>query len=348
MGSLKDWIVLGRPHTASLTIPSTLLGAVVAGTSDLLLVGLLGAWALLFHYFGFVHNNLADLPHDKADPSKRHFPLVSGVIPASKARGLWLAGTALVEGLGVLLLLRGGAGAAGPGLLAGFASLQVAVVAGAAYNVLSKRSRSGPFVISASFAALPAFAFFAAGGKPADPLQGALLLYVVAYSFLLMLHDIGYAGYLKDLAPDPVNWLRAMGARAEPAPGEGEGAYTYEFPMTVQAWAWFSRLLCPALAVAFVATHVAPAQWALPLALTALFTLALVAVFARLTRAGTMPRQRKLAGMGASEATAYFIEVGSLGALLGLAGVAAFVVLPLAWFVTWNRFLWGTNVGPRV
>jgi hypothetical protein len=338
MSSLKEWVILGRPHTASLTIPGTLLGAVVAGTRDPALLLLLGAWALLFHYFGFVHNNLADLAHDRADPSKGHFPLVSGVIRPNRARVLWAAGTALVEflGIGIVLVWSSGAGQVWASLL-----LQAAIAAGAAYNVVSKRWRGGPFVIALSYAALPAFAFFAAGGDASQP----ALPYLVAYSFLLMLHDIGYAGYLKDLAPDPVNWLRGWGARADPA---GGGVYSYRFPPVVQAWAWFSRLLCPALALAYVLTHAPTSAWPLALGGTLLFTLLLVVVFARLSRPGTFLRQRKLALMGASEALAYFVQVASLGAVLGTAGVAAFVGLPLVWFVAWNQALWGTWVGPRV
>jgi 4-hydroxybenzoate polyprenyltransferase len=350
MASAKEWVVLGRPHTASLTIPATLLGAAAAGATEPALYALLGVWALLFHYFGFVHNNLADLPHDRADPSKAHFPLVSGTIAERTAKRFWLAGTLLVLALGLVITAHTRTGQAALAT----ASLVAAVGFGAAYNELSKRSRAGPLLIAVSFAALPGFAFFAAlgpgacapGGCGAGLRLAVVSSYVILYSFLLMLHDIGYAGYLKDLAPDPVNWLRALGARAD---ARGEGVYAYQFPRGVQAWAWASRLLCPALAFAYVLRY-DPAP--LTVGLTALFTVLLLVVFARLSKPGEFPRQRKLALMGASEAIAYFIEVASLAGLLaalfGPWSVAAFLLLPLVWFVAMNRLLWGTNVGPRV
>jgi hypothetical protein len=343
----RDWIVLGRPHTASLTIPATLLGAVVAGASDPALYLLLGIWALLFHYFGFVHNNLADLPHDRSDPGKQHFPLVSGVIAPTRAKAFWVAGTLLVEALGLLLVqsLYARTGSAGPPwanlhLLLALAALHLAILLGAAYNELSKRWRGGPFLISVSYALLPVFAYAVAGGG----LGRAGLAYLFAYSFALMLHQIGFAGYLKDLAPDPVNWLRAWGARAL---AQGEGVYAYAFPPRVQAWAWASRLACPALAVIYVVRFVPRADWILVLPFVALWTALMGMVFWRLTRPGTMPRQRKLAGMGSSEVLAYFVQVASFHALLGPLALA-FYAGPLVWFVAWNRVLWGTSLGPRV
>ncbi|HEV8359061.1 MAG TPA: UbiA family prenyltransferase [Candidatus Thermoplasmatota archaeon] len=347
-----------------MTIPGTLLGPVIAGSQDPAMYLGLGLWALGFHYFGFMHNNLCDLKHDKADPAKQHFPLVSGAIGERLAWRVWAAGTLLFYAVGIAIIVLGRGE-----LLWSLAFLHAAILAGVAYNLASKRTRVAPFLIALSFASLPVYAFFAVGGAP----QNVAVWYVFAYGFVLMLHQIAYSGYLKDLAPDPVNWLRNWGARAEER--EEEGVYNYTFTPKVQAWGWFSRLLCPALAAVWMFSLGVPAcqdtaggtaKCAAPpgplffdpilVGLFLLFTLPLLAVFARLSKPGEFPRQRKVALMGTSEIFAYFLLVASLlphiittftgsgGALVAL----GFILGPIVWYVAWNQALWGTWLGPKV
>lgn len=344
MASMKEWIKLGRPHTASLTIPGTLLGPVIAGHQDPLLYLLLGIWALGFHYFGFMHNNLCDLPHDKADPSKAHFPLVSGVIAERKAWAVWIAGTLAFYAFGIALVI-----AYQGVLLWSLAFVHSAILAGIGYNMASKKWRGAPALISLSFASLPVYSYFVAGGAPSAP----VVWYVFAYGFFLMFHQIAYSGYLKDLGPDPVNWLERWGARAEPL---GDGKHRYTFTPPVQAWGWFSRLVCVALAAAWMFGGFQPGSWLTVNAVQfLLWALPLLVVFARLSKPGDFPRQRKVALMGSSEILAYFLLVASLvpwfDALLpgqALLVALAFYVGPIVWYVVWNQALWGTWLGPKV
>ncbi len=104
-GVLRDSAALGRPHTASLTIPVALLGLVVGGASSLGLFLSVAVVALLFHYFGFLDNNLRDYAYDRADPGKQHFPLIRGTIPTERATRIWHWGTAITYFAGMTILI---------------------------------------------------------------------------------------------------------------------------------------------------------------------------------------------------------------------------------------------------
>lgn len=334
--TLLDWLRLGRPHTASLTIPGALLGVAAAGGGPWHVWLGVALWALWFHYVGFLMNGLADLEHDRRDPSKAHFPLVTGVISVRAADRVFVWGTAL--GLAAAGLIGGRWEALLPAFFA--------TAFGIAYNLRSKRTLVAPFYISMAFAFIPLYGYLAAGG--AFPVASPLAWLLFAYGFCMTFFQIAVSGYLKELPQvDQPNLLRRTGWDVLPV--QLEPFYTSLFLKPGNPWPYLARVPCLVLAPV-IAVLLLGGFWpsvALSAALS-LLGIGIVSVTATELRAGRFDRPRRVRLMAVNEILAYWFLVVAMAPLLGVLGTLAFVVLPLAWFVAWNKLLWNSYVAPRV
>ncbi len=330
--AFRDWLVFSRTHTAALTIPGALMGAFLADPATTpTRLALVGVWAWLAHGAGFAVNNLLDLAWDRADPNKRHHPLVSGAI---QERDAWLA-TLLASF--AALVLGCWLGRDHP---ASWLALWGFVGFGTLYNHQCKVSLLAPLWISVSFACIPLYAWLAMGGG-----WSWTILYLVAYSFLLMVAQIAVSGYAKDLAcAGEVNLLRRWGAEVTP---RGE----WHFPVEAIMMAFVLRWALATLGAFYFALH-------LPIQVGALTGVAIQCVAAwvlcgpllRTLRNGWMPRAQRVKWMGLAEILAYWFLVGSLAFDLLVAWVVGLVVAPLAYYVVANRVYWGRGhaLGPAV
>lgn len=334
MTTLRTWLAAIRPNTSGLTVAGALLGAVVADTElshDWLFLLAIGAWAFILHSYGFLTNSIRDLPFDRADPSKAHFPLVCGVLSSHAAREAARYGCFATLVLGALL-----AGvSAGPLLL-----LLAVVLFGEAYNFTSKRGRWALLWISLSFAALPAFTYSVAGGDWTR-LVG---WYVPAYTFVMILCQIGVWGYLKDLATDPVSILRDLGARATRV---SESVYCYEIPPRAFLYAIGLRSLAPGLACGFAAAVTGPSSDTV--FGVAFATIGLAVLTGTALTSGLRGRSEKLYAIAAGEYMAYTLLLTSLLPIaLGVEAWFALALGPALAAVTFNRITWGTWTEPRI
>lgn len=327
----RAWLVQHRAHTAALTAPGVLIAAVLADPAQpwWRYVGF-GAVALACHASGFMVNGLLDLPWDRADPSKGHFPLVDGRI---RERDAWLAALLVsYSAFAVGALLALGSPRAPWALLAflGFA------VFGSLYNHRAKVSLWGPLWISLSFACLPLWSWLASGGGWAPEIA-----YVAGYGLLMMAAQIAVSGYAKELGQDgEVNLLRTLGASATPT--SEPGAFDYRFSGRSLAWSVGLRAPLVLGAVAWGAWRAADIGFLAVFAAGALFAWAI------LLQSGTHARRTKVGAMAAAEVFAYLLLVASLGMDLGPSWTYGLLVLPILWFVSMNRVMFGRALAPAV
>ena len=134
-----------RIHTSPLTRGGIVLAVISAGERRILVLIAYALWAILFHAVGFMDNNIEDYEHDKKDPAKKHFPLVTGEVTLRQAKAFCYTGMLIAFILGVFM--------------AEFRLLPVAFLLltftfGRLYNALSKRSLFSPVYISGSFTSL--------------------------------------------------------------------------------------------------------------------------------------------------------------------------------------------------
>jgi 4-hydroxybenzoate polyprenyltransferase len=154
----------------------------------------------------FALNDLIDLPRDRANPARRHSPLVSGAV-SPRAATVYAV---------VLPLVVMGAAARWPhGAVAGLAAT---LALGAVVNVYQKATRR-PLAMDLLFATamaapLPVTALACLGGVPAAVWAGTCLF------FLASLQLNSMAGNLKDLASDRVTGFRTVAVSLGATVGE--------------------------------------------------------------------------------------------------------------------------------
>jgi len=191
MLKFRSFLKLVRIHTSSLTQGGILLAAVLAGERRIPILIAYALWAVLFHAVGFLDNNIEDYEHDRKDPAKKHFPLVTGEVSLKQAKIFCYTGMLLAFLLGAWM--------------AEFRLLPVAFLLltftfGRLYNALSKRSIFSPVY------SLVLFAYYSRyHGCDFNP----LIMLFMLYTFFLMFWQIAWEGYIKDI----VNLLRIMGCK---------------------------------------------------------------------------------------------------------------------------------------
>lgn len=199
-----------RVSALGVTVMIPLLGA-ASGATDLPL-----AWrplvalvtvAVSFHIFGFVINDVADLPIDRTAAARSSSPLVRGAIRPAVALGI-----ALIQLPITLAAAWWGAGRPGVAVIVAACAL------GTAYNVWGKRAAIPPvtdLLQGLGWAALAGFGAIVAGGP--GPTTGWLLAFLTAYTVLAS----GVHGSIRDLRNDVLHGARTtvilLGAR--PGPG---------------------------------------------------------------------------------------------------------------------------------
>jgi len=168
----------------------------------------LGLFALFLHFFSFGHNNLMDaaMGYDRTDPSKSHYPLVSGTVSLRQAHRVIHWGLAILGVIGGLICLY----ARAPTLA--LLSLFTFYTFGHAYNDgLSKESLLAPLACSISYTGLGLWGWFLS-----HETLGTLGIWVASYLFSYTIFSDGYLGHLKELGiRERNNILVKLGARIE-------------------------------------------------------------------------------------------------------------------------------------
>jgi len=160
-----------------------------------------------FHYFSFGHNSLMDtaMGYDLRDPSKKHHPLVSGVISLHFAHNVIHWGLALLITWASIFTLI-----VSPNPAVALLCLMLWVAFGHGYNDgLSKESIFGFMSISICWVGATAWGWFLSHSSL--DLLGVIYL---AYTFFTILFQISWSGFIKEMAlEERSNILKLMGAK---------------------------------------------------------------------------------------------------------------------------------------
>lgn len=318
------WLRLLRIHTSSLTQAAVLLGLVMAGITDwwLWLCGAL--FAVVYHASGFIFNNIRDLKHDRQDPAKKHFPLVSGEIPLTQAKRLYFSLTLITLLIGIWL---------STGHVLSLFFLISAVFFGHLYNWRSKKEIISPLYITLAFISLPLFSYFAH-----TPRMSLLMGLVILYMIFLMMFQIAVEGYMKDIDSDRVSLLKWMGTKYSE-----EGKITINRATKVFAWS----LKVPVVII-FLLIWAESQSSRIGLVLGFLLVGGLTWSSIKLLESGSFDNAKRVRHCAVVEVLTYVLLVVALQGHLGWAALIFFVVYPIGWFLSFNRLTWGTLVTPRV
>lgn len=194
----------------STLMPLLGFGTVVVEPTTKLIVGLLGV-ALTYHIFGYVLNDVVDLPVDRLQPQRQKSPLVRGAISPSQALLLALLQLPLMFGIAWWL------GASLPSYIA----LGIGVVCTVIYDLWGKKTAVPPLTDLVQGIAWGMLALFGALATNA-PLTLETWL-VTAYVALFIVQVNGVPASLRDLETDREAGLitTALYFNAKPLPNQG-------------------------------------------------------------------------------------------------------------------------------
>lgn len=318
-----DWLQVFRAPTLPAVLLPVMIGFLAGGGDAFGPLGLgflLWAWAA--HHLSFGHNSLLDAMggHDEGKDPETH-PLVSGAVSVESAQRVVYPGLVLVAAYGVVLSWLGG----GSGFLS-LASLLLFFATGYAYNGVSKVTRWSFLPISASFALLLLFGYFAVA-EALSP-QAALL---ASFVFLTMWFEADWEGNLKDIRTGEANMLRELGVGLELG-GLAVGR--------ARPYAWAVKLAGLGVITYAILRH-APT----PFAVAAWATLAGVALISahRLTTDQRWDRDRILAYTGSEELASFSLGLVAVAPAAGWGAVVALVAFSVAWVFALARITHGSS-----
>jgi len=314
-----------RIHTFSLTGPAIIIGYILQGNVNLYYAIAILIYALLFHAFGFLWNNIFDLKYDKLDPAKKHFPLVSGEITLSQARTVAIVGTALTFVYGLFLFSNN---------IFSFVFFIFAIVFGFAYNITNKIFEHAHIFIALSFSSLVISPFL-----EFHSFNYVILAYFV-FSFFTMMFQNQVSGNIKDLEVPQKNLLKNLGCRL------------IDNDMHIT-----KAVLLYALGLRFVVLFSGIVFSILlykdmPLVITLIvFEIVQVIVFKYtidLLRPGKFDRDKRVQIMSLVEITNYYSLVVIVTIYAGLYVDLFLYLFPILYFIIMNKITWGTVLGPKV
>jgi 4-hydroxybenzoate polyprenyltransferase len=192
---------------------------------------MLSVFMWFVHFMSFGHNSLMDtaMGYDLRDPSKAHHPLVAGRVSLTAAHNVIHWGLCALSVLAVVISTT-----LSPNPLYAVICIFLWFVFGYAYNSgLSKESPLGFMSISICYAMMAAWAWFLS-----HPELTPLGWLYVAYAFTVILFQISFSGFLKELeVKEKSNILIKMGARLEK--GNFKPGYSVAYGIGLKALGWW-------------------------------------------------------------------------------------------------------------
>jgi len=311
VGSVLDYLRLGRVQTAAMTVPTAIIPYYLATGQFGVMVWVWVVWAFAVHYCGLATNNLMDLPFDKKDPNKQLFPLVSGAL--SERQG-WAANlVAHVVAIGIPIAVAAHSSNVIGWTMAGLAG-------GWAYCLTCKTqpwSLLWHHVFMAGLVLVPFLAY-----QPEPSMQVLAFLVIME---LILTYQLMVEGPSKDagVRQTPYDWSK-LSARARLGIALGLRV------VTVASCLWLLTAILGGL------VHVA----ALP-----------VLAFGVLAIAVAVPTALKPASLklfSVNEVAIFTCMVAAALPALGLQNAVLLVLVPLVWYVSCNRVLWGRWGAPKI
>jgi|GEM_PF-1625812 len=340
MASLRDWLMFSRIHTAALTISSALLGYFLAGGQLLSWWTLAwGVFGLIFHWAGFVDNNLQDYRYDLSDPSKKHFPLGRSISPTAAVRftiALYTVGLALATWLSW-------------GNVSAFFIFLTCLGFGLLYNRTNKTSLLAGVWIGLCFAPLPVFVFYLTAGTVSP-----LMLWVALYGFGQVFFQNAISGSLKDLKTSEWNPLVALGAEVYPGGPSADRSSIVANPdtliMPARAWGFSLAVkllaMVPLLLILFSTTG-SGGWFVLAFAgATGLFSMAFGFTCDMLAQTWFKNKLLKTL-MTVVEILTFYAVVVAVSPVIGWSSLFL-IGFSIVYFVVMNRLTWGTILTPDV
>ncbi|MCJ7816976.1 MAG: hypothetical protein MUP55_03920, partial [Candidatus Aenigmarchaeota archaeon] len=224
--------------------------------------------------------------------------------------------------------------------LSNFRILSIAFLVGAIafgflYNHSSKfMPYAGPFWITISFTCIPLFSYFSVSDAWTLP-----LLFVVKYTFVLMLVQIRVEGYLKDINVPQANIFFKLGTKMK------DGWIRHSFKSRL----YMGKLVALKIIIMGIFIYYTIWQWNLvQISIWALLLMILIDLSYEFGKDRKFDNATIVRECALIEITTYLLLITCLWCVIGWQWYLFLFCYPLAWFIAFNRVTWGTTIRPRV
>jgi 4-hydroxybenzoate polyprenyltransferase len=300
---------------------------------DIFLAVLLGA---LIHGVAFSINNIFDLPWDRKDPNKQHFPLVQEIISPRAANVA--TGILTIPLCAVLIIIECRHGYdRSLGWLAPILVFAVIMVTGLLYCEYSKRSARAQVFQVLSFGLMPLLFYLIHGGRAM--LSPEIVGTTVALMCVMLMADL--VGSLKDIEVDPpaASFARALGCRLKAG------------KLTFGPASWLVGASSLAVFQGIMTVLLLPHVRTLPdyrvIFLITTFWISWMLLW--IMQAPQVYDRMRVFRLGAAfAALAYTDVVVVFSALWGMKFLLWMLILPVGWYLTLNITIWNSFTEPRV
>lgn len=331
MGTVRNWLILFRAHTAILEAPLAVLGASLAlgSFNKPVLLGWL-AFGMLYHYVGYGMNSYADWKKgfDKEDPRKQHHPLNQGTIDpdTSKNAIFVLLGLLIVSGiaLGGLNLVTVG-------------SIAVMVVSGVSYNYFGKFLTLKFLPISIVHTMVFVFPYLVYSDEVSWAFGLAASAYFVHHAFQIII-----SGDIKDIDQDEASLIERLGANL------GYGViYEDEFDAGMKVMVLTFSLTIAEIILATSAAFMLRSS---------IITYVIIVILGfwmlyesdKIIATGPFNREQRLEHISRKEIAGYAMIHSAFIPVIGITGYFIIVGFMVGYLLPVSKYMWGNWVKPDV
>lgn len=332
INTIREYLSLLRIQTSGTTATAPLLGGLVMGQRDVSHLIVLFAIGLIYHIFGFVLNEYADIEVDKKSIDLKNKPLVSGNITKNKA--LFIVIASIVIGYGIIVFFYMS--------IFSISFFTLALILGGLYDLYGKRLVGMDFVLAGSF-----FFICIMGASTVSTDFNSIVYVLCLLFFFQIVFNNAAEGGLKDVDHDGIanakTLPQALGVTVE----NGVLRITKSFI----GFAIGLRLIFLALIV-FLGSRPELDIWSYKHSFQ-MFIIVILAVISfiflsRFLKITKFDRARLMRLFSIHEMAAYSMLIFVLSPLFD-AGLTIFLlILPAAWYMASNITLYGTLLEPRV
>ena len=333
--TILEYLRLFRFHAVSMETTIILIGALIMGQRDLLLLFIIFLIGFFGHICGYVLNDYADLEVDKKSHELKEKPLVSGIIPKNNALIVAFI-TALFSYILVFIFFQN---------LQTILFLGLATVLTILYNFYGKKIPGSDVIVAGTIVVF----FFMSASSLSMPLTN--LVYIVG---LILFFDIVFIniveGGLKDVDHDYLSGARTLATVTGVKVKDGKLittgkflaiAYTIRaiyifmiillgFEPKINIWLSnsYSSIIVEVIAIIFII-----------LVIFGSYKFLSLKVFDR------SKMKRLYGGINAASGVLYIVM---LFPILGLEITLFLLLFPVTWYTVFNTILYGKPMQPRV
>jgi len=327
------YLQLFRLQTAAATALTPVVGGLIMGQSDIVLLFILFLIGFLYHIYGFVLNEYIDIDVDKKSVDLKKKPLVCGVVPKSHALFITLLSSLFACFLTIFFF---------PLILPILFSI-FALFLGGIYDIFGKKIPGSDFILGIGFF------FICLMGASSVSYDFTTLTYIVcSIYFIHISFNNSVEGGLKDVDHDYLAGAKTLATKM--------GVYVKNGNLMIsKKFSAFSFILKFIFICLIVFLCVQPeinlfnfGKNIVQIILVILFSIVMFYTMYKFLYLPVFDRSKLKKLFSVHEMSSYFLLIISISPLIGLWPTIFLIFLPFVWYILFNFILYGKLLQPQV